>query len=78
MTALQHAARRRIKDSPLEQREAELLAATDTAALLTRDQMKTWAGKEKIRHLADVVHHFDESFTFTARNYRWGFLCLSH
>lgn len=38
MIALQYAAWRRIKDSPLEQSEAELLAATDRAALLTRDQ----------------------------------------
>lgn len=42
MIALQHAAGRRIKDSPLE---AELPAATDGADPLTRDQTAAWAGK---------------------------------
>lgn len=58
MIALQHAAWRRIKDSPLEQSEAELLAATDRAAPLTRDQTAAWAGKTQIRHLADAADDF--------------------
>lgn len=55
MIALQRAAWRRVKDSPLEHREAELLAATDRAALLTTHQMAEWAGEAKIKHLLDVV-----------------------
>lgn len=37
LIALQLAAWRRIKDSPLEQSEAEPLAATDRTAVLNRD-----------------------------------------
>lgn len=57
MIALQHAAWRRIKDSPLEQSEAELLAATDRAAPLTRDQAAA-AGETKLRQLADAADDF--------------------
>ena len=68
MIALQHAAWRRIKDSPLEQSEAELLAATDRqAALLTRESRRQLR-QEK----AEIRHHFDESLKFTKRDYRWG------
>lgn len=59
MIALQHAAWRRIKDSPLEQSEAELLAATDRAAPLTRDQTAAaWTGETKTRQLADAADDF--------------------
>lgn len=44
MIALQRTAWRRIKDSPQEQSEAELLAATEGADLLTRDQTADQAG----------------------------------
>lgn len=59
MIALQHAAWRRIKDSPLEQSEAELLAAPDRAAPLTRDDQRPTSG------IFLRPGHCVESLTFT-------------
>ena len=68
MIALQLAAWMRIKDSPLEQSEAELLAASYSAALLNRDQEAAQPGHTRIRPLSDAVNHFVESIKYTIRH----------